>query len=104
MDKKKILSIIVLLIAVIAFMAIPNKNQTTPEEVNSTTASVTQIQIEESSSETEDENTTEEEEKKEFLGGIRIGTSNLIVLAVLGAIIGINKIKEIKAAKSQEKD
>lgn len=99
MDKKKILSIIVLLIAVIAFMAIPNKNQTTPEEVNSTTASVTQI--EESSSETEDENTTE---KEEFLGGIRIGTSNLIVLAVLGAIIGINKIKEIKASKSQEKD
>lgn len=102
MDKKKILSIIVLLIAVIAFMAIPNKNQTAPEEVNSTTASVTQI--EESSSETEDENTTEKEEKKEFLGGIRIGTSNLIVLAVLGAIIGINKIKEIKASKSQEKD
>lgn len=94
--KKSILSFIVLLIAVIAIMVIPKSGENNQAEEQTTTMV------------SEETNTTEEKseakEEKEPLGGIRIGTSNLIVLLALGSILAINKIREIKAGQSKSKD
>ena len=96
MTKKKIISFLVLLVAVVAFMLIPKEPTKTETEEAQTTAS--------QSAEATEGNEEQEEKKEEPFGGIKIGTSNLIVLFVLGSILAVNKYKEIKAEKSEEKD
>lgn len=96
MTKKKFFSFLVLFVAVVAFMLIPKGPDKTETEETQTTSS--------QSAETTGENEEQEEEKEEPLGGLKIGTSNLIVLLVLGSILAVNKYKEIKAEQSEKKD
>ncbi len=91
---KKILSFLVLLVVVLAIMLIP-KEADTPE--NETQSETSQTVVAEGDEE-------QEEEPKEPLGGIKIGTSNMIVLLVLGGILAVNKYKEIKAGQSEERN
>ncbi len=96
MTKKRVFSFIILVIVVIAIMVIPKSADSDSTEEAETTAS--------QSSEVKEGAEEQTDEKKEPLGGIRIGASNLIVLVVLGGILVVNKIKEIKAEQSEEKD
>lgn len=96
MTKKRVFSFLILLVAVIAIMVIPKPTDSdSAEETQPTTTQ---------SSEENEETEEQADEKKDLVGGIRIGTSNLIVLVVLGGILAVNKIKEIKAEQSEEKD
>lgn len=96
MTKKRVFGFIIFLVAVIAFMVIPKSSDSNSTEEAQTTTS--------QSTEANEENEEQTEEKKEPFGGIRIGTSNLVVLIVLGGILAVNTIKEIKAEQSEEKD
>lgn len=96
MAKKKVLSFIVLLIAVIAIMVIPQSGETNQTEQTEQATTVTAVE-----EANEDKETTNE---KEPFGGVKIGTSNLIVLIVLSSILAVNKIREIKAGQSKSKD
>lgn len=96
MTKKRVFSFIVLLLTVAAIMVIPKSADSNNMEEAQATAS--------QSAEADEETEEKTEEKPEPFGGISIGISNFIALVVLGGILAVNKIKEIKAEQSDKKD
>lgn len=100
--KKKIFSVVGVVLIVAVVMLFPsNSNKTINEQTSSSEAASNTVTVNENSD--DNENSANSEEKpKEFLGGIKIGASNLILLAVCGTILLVNKIKDIRAEKSKE--
>ena len=97
-----------MLVIVVAFMLIPkapdaevNKQDDTSSETVTTTVI---MQGDDATNDNAQPEQSTPKEKKEPFGGLKIGTSNFIVLLVLGVILVANKVREVKAGQSKEED
>lgn len=103
MRMKKILSIIGVIVIVVFAMLVPSdlKKYEKDQQTQSTTSVSTENESVKNST---NEESCPNEESTEFFGGIRIGTSNIILLSICGLILLINKVRDIKAEHSKKTD
>lgn len=97
-----------MLVVVVAFMLIPKSpdaEESKQDDISSETVTTTVVM---EGDEVADDNAQPDQgtpkENKEPFGGLKIGTANFIVLLVLGAVLAVNKVREVKAGQSKEED
>lgn len=102
------MNFIIMLVIVVAFMLIPKSpDAEVSKEDNTSSETVTTTVIVQGDDANNDNVQPEQsapKEKKEPFGGLKIGTSNFIVLIVLGVVLVANKVREVKAGQSKEED
>lgn len=101
MDLKKYLPKIIVVCVLIAFAAVNlYKSNTAPDEEQVQTAVTEQT---EAAEETENEQETEDDDSI-LPFGIKLGTGNIVILAAIGAAVGINWLKEQSKRNSHTED